>query len=61
MSVIPSPVEDRLVMKVKRLENELIISNAKYSQVQAFLLDTGLINDFIAWKVGKRMEGKQVD
>jgi hypothetical protein len=53
----PQLVIDKLISKQNRLTNDLWLERAKRHQLRDYIQSKGLEEDFIAWKVTKRMEG----
>ena len=54
----PELVISKLVSKQNHLTNDLWLERAKHHQLKDYIESKGLSDDFIAWKVTKRMEGK---
>lgn len=53
----PQLVIDKLITKQNHLTNDLWLERAKHHQLRDYIQSKGLEEDFIAWKVTKRMEG----
>lgn len=54
----PELVIEKLITKQNHLTNDLWLERAKHHQLRDYIQSKGLSDDFIAWKVTKRMEGK---
>lgn len=53
----PQLVIDKLISKQNHLTNDLWLERVKHHQLRDYIQSKGLEEDFIAWKVTKRMEG----
>lgn len=53
----PQLVIDKLISKQNHLTNDLWLERAKHHQLRDYIKSKGLEEDFIAWKVTRRMEG----
>ena len=53
----PELVIDKLISKQNHLTNDLWLERAKHHQLKDYIESKGLSDDFIAWKVTRRMEG----
>lgn len=53
----PELVIGKLISKQNSLTNDLWLERAKHHQLRDYIQSKGLEEDFIAWKVTKRMEG----
>lgn len=53
----PELVIEKLIAKQNHLTNDLWLERAKHTQLRDYIQSKGLEEDFIAWKVTKRMEG----
>lgn len=56
----PEVIIERLHDRIKGLRYELEILQAKYVQLQGWMLDCGHAAEYDAWRVGKRIQGEQV-
>jgi hypothetical protein len=54
----PQLIISKLIAKNNNIVNDLYLERAKHRQVKDYIDSRGLYEDFIAWKVGRRMEGK---
>ena len=54
----PELVIEKLITKQNHLTNDLWLERSKHTQLRDYIQSKGLEEDFIAWKVTKRMEGK---
>ncbi len=54
----PELVIEKLITKQNHLTNDLWLERAKHHQLRDYIQSKGLEEDFIAWKVTRRMEGK---
>ena len=57
---IPEVVINKLQSRLEGLQWELEILQAKFVQLQGFMLDSGYAAEYEAWRVGRRFEGKEV-
>jgi hypothetical protein len=56
----PEVIIERLHDRIKSLRYELEILQAKYVQLQGFMLDNGYASEYEAWRVGKRIQREEV-
>lgn len=54
----PQLIISKLITKNNNIVNDLYLERAKHHQLKDYIDSKGLYEDFIAWKVGRRMEGK---
>ena len=54
----PQLIISKLIAKNNNIVNDLYLERAKHHQLRDYIDSKGLYEDFIAWKVGRRMEGK---
>jgi hypothetical protein len=54
----PQLIISKLITKNNNIVNDLYLERAKHHQLRDYIDSKGLYEDFIAWKVGRRMEGK---
>lgn len=54
----PELVIEKLITKQNHLTNDLWLERSKHHQLRNYIQSKGLEEDFIAWKVTRRMEGK---
>ena len=54
----PQLIISKLITKNNNIVNDLYLERAKHHQLRDYIDSKGLFEDFIAWKVGRRMEDK---
>lgn len=54
----PQLIISKLITKNNNIVNDLYLERAKHHQLRDYIDSKGLYEDFIAWKVGRRMEDK---
>ena len=54
----PQLIISKLITKNNNIVNDLYLERAKHHQLRDYIDSKGLYEDFIAWKVSRRMEDK---
>ena len=56
----PQLIISKLITKNNNIVNDLYLERAKHHQLKDYIDSKGLYEDFIAWRVGKRIQGEEV-